>query len=86
MHESAGRLDLCTGSDWAGAKDQREEHVLCILSTEDSFCGAYRRRSVLSRVASRWEQTFSATRCRLVREFVSQHRLIRSTQHEPTPR
>ena len=31
-----------------------EEHVPCILSTQD-FCGTYRRRNVLSRVASEEE-------------------------------
>ena len=35
------------------SRRSEEEHVPCILSTEDSFCGTYRRRTVLSCVASR---------------------------------
>ena len=82
MQESAGRFDNCTGSEWAVAEGQKKS--MCRVSSP--------RKTLFA------ELIVNATCCPVLRRgskhfprlhvgcFVSHHRLLRSTQHEPTPR
>ena len=86
MQEGAGRFDICTGNDWAGAEGQKKNMCRVSSPRKPFFAELIINATCSPVLLLGGSKHFSATKCRLVREFVSQHRLLRSTQHEPTPR